>query len=422
MKKTKMLKSIIAGIGLIFVIMFHTDNSFAVIPPNHVEIEKWIQTTFAKGKLPPFSFVYQGISSADFIKTWDFESKKLDSTDPNLVNYIITYSDKKTGLNVDCHITGYTDFQAVEWVLNITNHSGNHSGVLEQVKALDYSIESKDKKPFILHHAKGSDYGEGIQDFNPYSTLIKVGDKLHFTPTGGRPSDKTAFPFYNIESPDKKGVMLSIGWTGNWFADFSCSSPNSTTVTVGQLKMKLFLYPEESIRTPEVCLLFWQGEDRMIGHNTFRRFILAHHSPKIDGKPITKLLSASFSAMQMPEPCPAPNSCLTEATALAFIDRYKYYGLTPDIFWMDAGWALGTGMPNDYATGAGNPMVDLYRFPNGLKPISEAAHKAGAKFMVWFEPERVFTGSWLDREHPNCVLKWEGNPSEMLDLGHKDAL
>jgi len=39
-------------------------------------------------------------------------------------------------------------------------------------------------------------------------------------------------------------------------------------------------------------------------------------------------------------------------------------------------------------------------FPRGLKPVTEAAKKMGKGFVVWFEPERVYEGTWLDREHP----------------------
>ncbi|MBQ5401427.1 MAG: hypothetical protein IIU16_00775, partial [Bacteroidales bacterium] len=32
--------------------------------------ERWIQTTFAKGVLPPFSFTLDGVPSAKFIRSW----------------------------------------------------------------------------------------------------------------------------------------------------------------------------------------------------------------------------------------------------------------------------------------------------------------------------------------------------------------
>ncbi|MBC8079797.1 MAG: alpha-galactosidase [Gorillibacterium sp.] len=40
-------------------------------------------------------------------------------------------------------------------------------------------------------------------------------------------------------------------------------------------------------------------------------------------------------------------------------------------------------------------------FPNGLKPISDAAHDKGIKFVLWFEPERVRYDTPIAIEHPD---------------------
>ena len=47
----------------------------------------------------------------------------------------------------------------------------------------------------------------------------------------------------------------------------------------------LKLHPGEEIRTPKILMLFWQGE-RSRGQNLLRQFILAHHRPLSDGKPL----------------------------------------------------------------------------------------------------------------------------------------
>ncbi len=39
-------------------------------------------------------------------------------------------------------------------------------------------------------------------------------------------------------------------------------------------------------------------------------------------------------------------------------------------------------------------------FPDGLRPLSEAAHKKGLKFLLWFDPEGVGPGSLIAKEHP----------------------
>ena len=74
----------------------------------------------------------------------------------------------------------------------------------------------------------------------------------------------------------------------------------------------------------------------------------------------------------------------------------------PEVFWMDAGWFTGCG---EWWFNAGNWTVEANRFPNGLKPVSDAVHQAGARFLLWFEPERVVAGTLFDRLKPEFLIK-----------------
>ena len=51
---------------------FHTTNgqSKQSIPGSNADVQQWVKQHFAKGKVPPFSFVYGGKKSNDFIKNW----------------------------------------------------------------------------------------------------------------------------------------------------------------------------------------------------------------------------------------------------------------------------------------------------------------------------------------------------------------
>jgi alpha-galactosidase len=65
--------------------------------------------------------------------------------------------------------------------------------------------------------------------------------------------------------------------------------------------------------------------------------------------------------------------------------------------------------------------VDTTRFPRGLKPISDAVHQLGSRFMLWFEPERVRRGSLFDREHPEWMMKVPNSDNFLFDIGNKEA-
>ena len=107
------------------------------------------------------------------------------------------------------------------------------------------------------------------------------------------------------------------------------------------------------------------------------------------------------------------------------IKRYKQFGLISEVFWLDAGWYTGA---DDYANDknwgntVGNWTVNKEHFPDGLKPISDEIHRQGCKFMVWFEPERVYKGTIWAQQHPEWMLQNSPEPEQYLfNLGNPEA-
>ncbi len=162
-------------------------------------------------------------------------------------------------------------------------------------------------------------------------------------------------------------------------------------IRAGQQTTRLVLHPGESIRTPRILLVSWQGDDRMRGHNLLRRAILNHYVPRINGQVVTPPMAANtwFTFSE--------GNKVTEANQLESIPPMANIGI--EAYWLDAGWFEG-GWPS--GVGSWFPRKDA--FPNGLKPMADVAHKLGMKFIVWFEPERVHPASRIAKEHPDWVL------------------
>ena len=388
------------------------------------DIARWIDQRFAKGQLPPFSFILDERPSEEFLRSWRWSRTAPASTDKDVVLRTFTYTDPRSGLEVVCDVKGYPDFRAVEWVLHFRNTSAKNSGQLTRVKVADFDMVYPAAGALKIHYAEGNKISKA--DYAPRTAEFRTEQPLHIEPHGGRSSEE-AFPFFNLESEaSRQGVMVAVGWTGTWFADLEKRDPSRLTLAAGMLNTDLYLYPGEQIRTPSVALMFWSG-DRMNGHNRFRRLILAHHSRKVDGKPFYPLCSA-FNYRD-PQPC-GEYSCLTADWAIAMVRRYSMFELTPDVFWLDAGWHTGAGdfrHGKSWANTTGNWTVDRERFPEGLKPVSDAVHETGAKFMVWFEPERVVKGTQWATEHKEWMLDtaWpEGSEQStwyLFDLGNDAA-
>lgn len=388
------------------------------------DIARWIDSRFAKGQLPPFSFILDEKPSEEFLRSWRWSRTAPASTDKNVVLRTFTYTDPRSGLEVVCDVKGYPEFRAVEWVLHFHNTSAKNSGQLTRVKVADFDMVYPAAGALKIHYAEGNKISKA--DYAPRTAEFRTEQPLHIEPHGGRSSEE-AFPFFNLESEaSQQGVMVAVGWTGTWFADLEKRDPSRLTLAAGMLNTDLYLYPGEQIRTPSVALMFWSG-DRMNGHNRFRRLVLAHHSRKVDGSPFYPLCSA-FNYRD-PQPC-GEYSCLTADWAIAMVRRYSMFELTPDVFWLDAGWHTGAGdfrHGKSWANTTGNWTVDRERFPEGLKPVSDAVHEAGAKFMVWFEPERVVKGTQWATEHKEWMLdtEWpEGSEQStwyLFDLGNDEA-
>lgn len=385
--------------------------------------EQWLLQHFKKGIVPPFSFTYDNRKSEDFIKGWKYSIQKLKNNSPDIVQYSISYQDPLTGLKAVCDIKAFSDFHTVDWTLHFTNTGKINTPVIKDVKAADISFRSNLKSSFQLHYADGNHISNA--DFHPRTVNLSQAGPLHMEPIGGRSSQGNFLPFFNIEFPGGQGVVASVGWTGNWVADIGIIGTGNLHFNTGMKNMELFLFPGESIRTPRVSLLFWQGPDRMAGHNKFRRMVMQHYTHKINGENAKYPLSAGFNYKD-PAPC-TEYSCLTEEYAIAMMRRYDQFKLLPEVFWLDAGW--NTGASNyeggqSWANTVGNWTVDTSRFHDGLRPIAKEARRLGAKFMVWFEPERVIRGTEWATLHPEWMLDIPGSGKDtylLFDLGNTQA-
>ncbi len=386
--------------------------SAAAIGADRPAFEKaagFIQSYLAKGKTPPFSFLYGGRPSSSFLTKWNV-TEEPPVVSENQTVQTTAYADPSTELVVRATRTVYRDFPAVEWVLRFKNSSSAKTPLIEEIQAVNAELPFAGKGDAVLHRASGSD--DKPTDFAPIDAPLLPGREISFGALEGRSSGKGCLPFFNIELPGG-GVVAGLGWTGQWQAAVGRNAAGTARLTAGMRRTHFVLLPGEEVRSPSVVLLFWTGEDRFAGHNTFRRFVLKHHTPQKDGRPVVLPL-ASSAGNGGPAPC-NENSCTTERWSVATAFRYAQFGIAPEVWWIDAGWFDGSEA--SWWEGVGNWTVNRTNFPNGLRPVADAAKQLGMGFCVWFEPERVYRGTRLDREHPEWLIRRPGADSALLNLG-----
>lgn len=355
------------------------------------------------GRLP-FSFVYDGVPSAELLAKWPVTRARSD-LDAQRTQHALVWKDLKTQLEVRCVAIEYKDFPTVEWTLYFTNTGEKNSPILENIQALDLRMERGDLGEFTLHHAVGSQCS--ARDYAPLETKLEPGKTMRITAAGGRPTNSD-LSYFNIESPCGDGAIVVVGWPGQWAAEFTRDDKKILSIRARQELTHFTLLPGESVRSPLMVLQFWKG-DYLRSQNVWRRWMMAHSMPKPGGDlPKPMLLASSSRAYE-------EMIKTDEEKQIMFIDRYLEEKIPIDYWWMDAGWYIQErGWPQ-----VGTWEVDPKRFPNGFKRISEHAHAHGIKILVWFEPERVAEGTWLAENHPEWIFG--GKKGGLLKLGNPEV-
>lgn len=373
--------------------------------------DKFVAAHIDRPEEAPFSFVYGGRPSSALLAKWPSTTET--KTDGLKTLTTVVYTDPATRLRVTVVYTLYSDYPAVEWVVRFKNEGRADSPIIENILISALRFDDWPAGPATLHRARGSDALR--TDFAPLADILTDGSEVAFGTRGGRSSD-AALPFFNIAAPSR-GVMAAVGWTGRWKAMVKKPAASQVSLDAGMETTHFRLHPGEEVRSPSMCLLFWKGADRFDGHNLFRRFVLAHHSPRPNGKLVEPPLSHGVG-FGGPAPC-NEYTCATEGYVLSMIDRLGQFGLEPEAFWIDAGW-YENASPS-WWDGVGTWSPDKKRFPRGLKPIGDAARSKGKRFVLWFEPERVYEGTRLDREHPEWLIRLPDNPDRVFNLGNPEA-
>lgn len=360
----------------------------------------------------PFSFRYGGQPSDTLLNEWPLE-REVERLDTQRTRRTLTWTDPRTALVLRWTTVEYHDFPILEWTISLKNNGPTDTPLLTDIEALDTCFERKPDTvyerfaapgEFVLNHHVGSPCA--ANDYQPLRSPLPPHSTKRIATSGGRGSNSD-WPYFNLEWPGQ-GVIVVVGWPGQWAATFTRDAANRVRIQAGQESTRFTLLPGEEVRTPLIVLQFWHG-DRLRSQNTFRRWMLAHNVPRPGGQPIVPMLfgcSSHFTDEMVKA---------DEANQIQFIDRYVEERLTIDCWWMDAGWYPCDGQ----WVKTGTWEVDAARFPRGLRAINDHAHARGIKSLVWFEPERVHAGTWLSEHHPEWVLG--GTNGGLLNLGNPAA-
>ncbi len=290
-----------------------------------------------------------------------------------------------SGLTATLDMAAYYEYAAFEWTVYFTNDTASDSPIISNLKAVDLYLEGAAPTLNGLNGDAVNEITSDTMNNQPYTIVLEEDRTYSFASRNGRPTD-TSFPYYDFTYGDG-GVLMAIGWEGQWSSSFRYKD-GSTRFRAGQERFRAYLKPGETIRTPLMAFVYYDGRNSDRSTNLWRHWFIDCNMPTTsDGTVPEPVLGGTTSDR---------TGCMTltdEAYQIDAIQDLYEHGLEVDCWWMDAGWYTisteGQSITELLQYGnTGTWVVDAKRFPTKFRAISDAANALGCRTLLWFEPER----------------------------------
>ncbi len=423
-KKYKLLNIILAIVYFIVccggAVVFNIDNikameykkniQFGTITAEEMKLtdseknlcNEWYNENFGSDEYP-FTFKVNG---EEFNPTeW---SKKIETSSDNGKAYqggktqYLVLTHKENGLQVTVEVTAFNNSATCQWVVYIKNTGNKNSGVISDFYALNSFVPTGDAE---VYYSMGSD--TAASDFSLIKKTLSSSVK-EFAGVSGKPTEKY-LPYFNI-CGENYGVVLGIGWTGQWASTLSLHK-SATNITVKQENFNAYLLPGEEVRSPLVSLSFYDNDNALKGFNLFRSWIMESVYPE-------SVTQNQYTVMEVA----GPTSTRTSDEIINILDNEIAENVYDEIdcFWMDAGWY---SYNEGWHDGVGNWTVDTSRYDNGISELSGYAAEKGLGHVLWYEPERVYPDTEFHKvgsQHDQWLI-YGGSENIMWNLANEDA-
>ena len=365
---------------------------------------EWLENNFSyKNKEYPFTFSVGGEKfNPDEWEIHATESPEFGAVYQGGKTEYHVWSNAEKGLEVKVETTVFEGNATCQWTVYIKNTGKGNSGVISDFYALDSDFSTGNAE---LYYSIGSDTAAG--DFSLIRKDLTSSAKK-FSANDGKPTEKY-LPYFNING-ENHGMILGIGWTGQWAASLA-ESDGAANITVKQESFEAYLLPGEEVRSPLVSLSFYKNTNPLKGFNLFRSWI----SDCVYPENVTQNV---YTVMEVA----GPTSTRTSDEIIEILDgiNESVYENT-DAFWMDAGWY---DYNEGWYDGVGNWTVDTSRYDNGISELSGYAAEKGLGHVLWYEPERVYPGTQFHNtgsQHDEWLIYGDGD-NIMWNLANEEAL
>ncbi len=331
---------------------------------------------------PKPSFTYDGIPFS-WIKC------KTRATDDALT-YVLP-----DGLELTVKYEFFPKYGIVKWTNYWFNPTDHESGLVADLSDCDITVPMRadaprnrrnrqstwEPKTFILHTTNGAHARD--DDHLDIPVRMWAGEHREESCQGGRSGLHRA-PFFDaVDGDGQNGILVAIGWTGQWKAQFD-RGENDFRIRHGVQDVHMRLRPGERFRTASTTVMVYT-DGQANAHNRWRRYIREELAP------------FKKSNYERGDQCPfsaifwggVPSEALKRRWNAIWDAKLPF-----NYCWIDAGWyePLTYMTTNEQMANwpqIGSWKVSPFYHPEGYRDVVKELHDHDCKFLVWFEPERT---------------------------------
>lgn len=315
----------------------------------------------------------------------------------------------------------FRDFPALRYRVKLVGCGDAETSIVSGFDSLDLRDELSAGAEVTVRALRGSK--NRAEDFSScVFRLTEAENTLDFVCDEGR-SSAAWMPYFGFDLDENHGWEAAIGWSGSWH--LRCGLEEGRFFCrFGMREFETRVRPGETLIQPSVLVFRREGATARDFQTVIHDFMVKHNSPRDRrGELLRPILPIGTSGGNH-----LPGDM---KNIVAYAVRA---GLPCDTLWVDAGWNGPEHHPNTrsncgdcWSKFVGDWRVNTGVHPSGtLKGVADAAHAAGLRFLLWFEPERVMPGTPVFREHPEFVWKTpvigkKGDARYVLNLGNDAA-
>ena len=294
--------------------------------------------------------------------------------------------DSQTQLQIDLN---YTIFEDIDLIIRSTafKNSGTSVLSLESTASAQLDLDSADYEVLSL---TGTHAHEANPTLNPLHPGIQM---LHsFRGTSG-PQQQPFMAFVKKNTTEFSGEVIgsALVWSGNFEISAEVDQYQRTRLHLG-IEPTIFnwkLQPQTSFQTPE-AILTWSNT----GFNGMSQIFHQFGQQLLPSTTVNGALAINTWESMFFD--------VSEQKVSQIIDSAHDLGLKLVV--LDDGWFVNR---NGEDGQLGDWQYDPQKFPHGLLPLVQKAHRLKMKFGLWVEPEMITQNSQLYQMHPKWTLGYQ---------------